>query len=217
MPFYSNLLCIQYLHLLNFCRLWTFWKINVTKPTCLSPKLETVFSFLFWKTRQCYGFVQNSAQDSNTFQIIDKKEQTPFLSPTQHTHTTLINCIAINIMLECNIPSPDLFSHRTVSGHVTPTQIHNLGPRHCSMSSDWAALLWPNSDAGRRTTHWWDRLALQTGDLWWAVRGKEAAWLGSVESFGWNIVVPPIGPGNAIFVSYQLLRGLFVGGINLCP
>lgn len=211
MPFYSNLLCIQYLHLLNFCMLWTFGKINVTKPTCLSPKLETVFSFLFWKTLQCYSFVKNSAQDSNTFQIIDKKEQTPFLSPTQHTHTTLINRIAINTMLECNIPCPDLSSHRPVSGHVSPTQIHN------SVSSEWAAPLWPNSQAGRRTTHWWDWLALQTGDLWWAVRGTEAAWLGSVESFGWNIVVPPIGPGNSVFVSHRLLRGLFVGGVNLCP
>lgn len=88
------------------------------------------FPFLVPKSSECCRFLQDSVQDSNTFQITDKKEEHP--SPPTYAPVG-ISYIVINVMLSCKFPSPDLSCHRLLApGFII--WVPDAGPWHLRKS-----------------------------------------------------------------------------------
>lgn len=114
-------------------------------------------------------------QNPNAFEIVDKKEEHPFIPHPTATYN--ISYLIINVML---LYDRGLSSHRPVCHHAACLWIHTLGPRHWSMLSELEALLWPISQAGRPTRHWFTSFSNRSlvGELW-------VIW--------WDIVGPPSG------------------------
>lgn len=117
--------------------------------------------------------------------MVDKNENhPPFSSPTQHTHGTLINFITVNTVLLCHVCSQDLSSHGPVSRLLlTPGFIiGEAGP--CPWKD--------KSCLGQR-----HRQVEQPGAEVTGLKNRGAVMGGprDVESFTWNVGVPPLAQG----------------------
>lgn len=101
--------------------------MNITKPTGLCSRLETVFPFLFRKALNAAVSCKIQYTILILFKSLTKRKSTLLPPPAG------ISYIVINVMLSCKFPSPDLSCHRLLApGFII--WVPDAGPWHLRKS-----------------------------------------------------------------------------------